>query len=82
MILERKGLAAAKAVEGLKHLSRTPIGFLMVRGISETRDPRKPADTEAGEQRDQRKACAARDAADFTVELIRKRWPVASRANG
>ena len=83
LIVEREGVFAAKAVETLRHEMREPIGFLMIRGVSETRSPRRlrEADRKArgSKQRQLEKTCAARDTADFAVELIRRRWPVASR---
>ena len=84
LIIEREGIFAAEAVEDLRHQLREPIGFLMIRGVSEIRDSdgRRDDDPEARQsvQRLLQKACAARDTADFAMELIRQRWPVSSRA--
>ena len=84
LIMEREGIFAAKAVEDLRHEMREPIGFLMIRGVSEIRDSgwRRDDDPAAreSEQRLRQEACAAHDTADFAVELIRQRWPVTSRA--
>ena len=84
IILERKGLLAAKAVENLRHRGRQPIGMLMVRGVSETRAPlpggREKEEPEGPEAQALWAACVASDVADLAVELVRRRWPVASRA--
>jgi hypothetical protein len=84
LIFERDGIFAAEAVEDLRHEGRAPIGFLMIRGVSDVRRPgmgREEA-RETGKTQLQRvqKACAARDTADFATELIRYRWPVSSRS--
>lgn len=84
LIMEREGIFVAEAVEDLRHESKEPIGFLMIRGVSHIRVPGMPrqGDPEASdsEQRLLQKTCATRDTADFAVELIRQRWPVSSRA--
>jgi hypothetical protein len=83
LIFESDGIFAAEAVEDLRHAGRAPIGLLMIRGVSDVRGPRLRAeeDREAVnlELRLLQESCAARDAADFATELIRSRWPVASR---
>ena len=85
LIMETEGILAAKAAEKLRHEKREPIGLLMIRGVSEIRHPRSgpEADGEAeeSEARLLLQACAARDTADFAVELIRHRWPVSPRAS-
>jgi hypothetical protein len=81
LLMEREGIFVAKAVQRRRHKTE-PIGFLMIRGVSEVRRPGTWRETgaEAVEQEQQRlhETCAARDAADFAVELIRERWPVSS----
>jgi len=85
LIIEREGIFVAKAVQRLRYESGEPIGFLMIRGVSEVRRPDtwRKARSEAGEQAQRRlqETCAARDTADFAVELIRERWPVSSYHN-
>ena len=82
LIFERDGIIAAKATEGIRHEGRVPIGFLMIRGVSEVRGPRmgpeEDREVENSERRRLQKECAARDTADFAAELIRNQWPVAS----
>ena len=78
LIIERQGIFVAQAVDELRHTTREPIGFLMIRGVSEIRGAGARLDGEPEPLRLQ-KACAARDTADFAVELIRRRWPVSSR---
>ena len=84
LIMEREGVFAAKAVADLRHEMQESVGFLMIRGISEIRATRLDRDEgrqpEDAEQRMLQEECAARDTADFAVELIRQRWPVSSRA--
>jgi len=84
LIFERDGIFAAAAVEDLRHEGRSPIGFVMIRGVSEVRGPQigseEDREAENPERRRIRRACAARDTADFAVELIRHQWPVASRS--
>ncbi len=84
LILEREGIFVAKAVQRERHETRRPIGLLMIRGVSEVRRAERGRETkfEADEQERGRlhEACAARDTADFAVDLIRKRWPVSSYA--
>jgi len=82
LMIEREGIWVAEDVQRLRYDRRKPIGFLMIRGVSEVRVPGewREADLEAGEreQRMLQETCAARDTADFAVSLIRKRWPVSS----
>lgn len=81
-LIEREGIFVAKAVQRLRHEMREPIGFLMIRGVSEVRVPGiwREVGLDAGEQEQRllQETCAARDTADFAVDLIRKRWPVSS----
>jgi hypothetical protein len=82
LLMEREGIFIAKAVQRLRHQMREPIGSLMIRGVSEVRRPGiwREAKRDAGEQETRRvqETCAANDAADFAVDLIRNRWPVSS----
>lgn len=82
LIMEREGIFVAKAVQRLRHKTRQPIGFLMIRGVSEVRVPGTWRETVPGaDEQDQQRlgeTCAAHDTVDFTVELIRNRWPVSS----
>ncbi len=84
LIMEREGIFVAKAVADLRHDMQESVGFLMIRGISEIRaarlDPDEARQPDDSERRQLQQACAARDTADFAVELIRQRWPVSSRA--
>jgi hypothetical protein len=81
LVMERSGVGVAPAVGELRHQSRQPIGFMMIRGVSEVPRPGEGrAHEEASERELRQKACAARDAADFAVELIRRQWPVAPGA--
>ena len=81
-MIEREGIWVAEGVQRLRYDRRKPIGFLMIRGVSEVRVPGewREADLESGEreQRLLQESCAARDTADFAVRLIRERWPVSS----
>ena len=82
LMIEREGIWVAEGVQRLRYDRRKPIGFLMIRGVSEVRVPGewREADLESGEreQRLLQESCAARDTADFAVRLIRERWPVSS----
>lgn len=82
LMIEREGIWVAEGVQRLRYDRREPIGFLMIRGVSEVRVPGewREADLESGEreQRLLQETCAARDTADFAVRLIRERWPVSS----
>ena len=82
LIIEQEGAFVAKSVQRIRVERREPIGFLMIRGISDVRVPaaRREAKPETGEQSERllQETCAARDTADFAVKLIRERWPVSS----
>lgn len=82
LIVEREGILVAKAVERLRYETREPVGLMMIRGVSEIRVPGAWRDLKQGvsekKQRALQEACAARDTADFAVDLIRERWPVSS----
>lgn len=82
LMIEREGIWVAEDVQRLRYDRRKPIGFLMIRGVSEVRVPGewRDVDLEPGEreQRLLQETCAARDTADFAVRLIRERWPVSS----
>jgi hypothetical protein len=84
LLMEREGIFIAKAVQRLRYEMKEPIGSLMIRGVSEVRRPGIWRDSELGasaqEQQLLQKTCAARDTADFAVELIRGRWPVPSHS--
>ena len=84
LIIEREGIFAVQAVEDLRRAMREPIGFLAIRGVSEVRVPgTRPEDKPEASEPELRllqESCAARDTADFAVELIRRRWPVSSKA--
>jgi hypothetical protein len=82
LIMEREGIFVAKVVQRLRYERSEPIGFMMIRGGSEVRAPGtwREARPESSEQERRllQETCAARDTADFAVELIRNRWPVSS----
>ena len=84
IIINREKTFVADGVEDLRRKMNEPIGFLMIRGISEIRSPgTRPEDKSEASDPEQlllQQTCAARDTADFAVELIRRRWPVSSRA--
>jgi hypothetical protein len=84
LILEREGILAVKSVDEFRSTAREPIGLLMIRGVSEIPSPgtrlNDEPDAREAEQQQLQSACAARDTADFAVELIRRRWPVSSSA--
>jgi len=84
IIINREKTFVAEVVEDLRHKMKEPVGFLMIRGISEIRSPgMRPEDKSEASDPEQlllQQTCAARDTADFAVELIRRRWPVSSRA--
>jgi hypothetical protein len=81
LVMERWGAGVARAVGALRHESRQPIGFMMIRGVSKVSRPGEGRGHEEASERELRQeACAARDAADFAIELIRRQWPVAPGA--
>jgi hypothetical protein len=84
LTIERERISTAQVVKNLRHKMNEPIGFLMIRGVSEILGPGKQQEgttsqANVPEQLLLQKACAARDTADFAVELIRQAWPVPSR---
>jgi len=82
LMMERNGILVAQAVQRVRYEKRRSIGMLMIRGISEVRFPgrRREVEPAAGEQEKRRlqEKCAALDAVDFAVDLIRNRWPVST----
>jgi len=83
LIMERDGIYVARAVQRTRYEMKESIGFLMIRGVSEVRRPDTWREAKPGaalsEQQRLQESCAARDTANFTVELIRNRWPVSPR---
>jgi hypothetical protein len=60
------------------------IGFLMIRGVAEIRGPEGASGASSVDQPGRRlleRTCAARNVADFAIELIRRRWPVSPAAH-
>lgn len=90
MGVEMEAAGAAQAVQTIAEKAG-PVGFLMIRGISDLPPPRdpepaqsRPADPSAQAQaqtrsRDEWKVRAARCAAAFAGQLVRTRWPVPPR---
>jgi hypothetical protein len=84
MTIERERIFAAQVIKDLRHEMKEPMGFLMIRGVSEVLGPgTQREDTSQANEPGQLlldNACAARDTADFAVELISRAWPVSPRA--
>ncbi len=82
VIMERRGINVARAVEEFRHEMREPIGFLMIRGVSEIPDrtakrmPNQGAAPKADPAKRSQDACVVRDTADFAIELIHRGWPI------
>jgi hypothetical protein len=80
LVMESAGVSVARAIGDLRRELREPIGFLMIRSISEVRSPGENREeyqqSRDAESRLRQTACAAQDGVDFAVELIRRRWPV------
>ena len=83
--MEGEGAPIARAIFEARQTTRIPIGFLMIRGISEIYGAGGDSDGNSPsghpERRLRKEACAAHDVADFSVQLIRRRWPVSPRTS-